>query len=78
MKLAASAVADAVGGDLVGDDTDIDGAAIDSRTLRPGQLFVPVVALRDGHDFIDDARRAGAAAYFTQRQPAGGHPARRG
>ena len=31
------------------------------------QLFVPIVAERDGHDFISDALKAGAAAYLTSR-----------
>jgi UDP-N-acetylmuramoyl-tripeptide--D-alanyl-D-alanine ligase len=72
VRLSASAVATVVGGTLHGPDVEVDGAAIDSRVLRPGQLFVPVVAERDGHDFIDHARTAGAAAYLTARPPAGG------
>lgn len=68
----ASAVAAVVGGRLVGPDTDVSGAATDSRTVAPGNLFVPVVAARDGHDFIPDALRAGAAAYLTARPPVGG------
>ena len=70
MRFRASDVAAATGGRLVGPDVDIDGAGFDTRTLRPGQLFVPLVAERDGHDFIDDALAAGAAAYLTSR-PAG-------
>jgi UDP-N-acetylmuramoyl-tripeptide--D-alanyl-D-alanine ligase len=31
------------------------------------QLFVPIVAERDGHDFIEDALKAGAGAYLTSR-----------
>lgn len=54
----------------MGPDVDIDGAGFDTRTLRPGQLFVPLVAERDGHDFVDDALRAGAAAYVTSRAAA--------
>jgi UDP-N-acetylmuramoyl-tripeptide--D-alanyl-D-alanine ligase len=38
----------------------------------PGQLFVPVVAERDGHAFIAAALAAGAAAYLTQEGPSGG------
>lgn len=72
MRFRASDVAEATGGRLVGPDTDIDGAGFDSRTLRPGQLFVPLVAERDGHDFIGDAQAAGAAAYLTARPAAGG------
>ncbi len=54
-----------VGGELVGPDTVVDGAGQDSRTVEPGQLFVPVVDRRDGHDFIPDALARGAAAYLT-------------
>ena len=36
----------------------IDGFAIDSRTLQPGDLFFAIVAARDGHEFVADARRA--------------------
>lgn len=43
----------------------ISGVSYDSRSLRPGQLFVPIVADRDGHDFIDAALVAGAPAYLT-------------
>jgi UDP-N-acetylmuramoyl-tripeptide--D-alanyl-D-alanine ligase len=72
VRLLASQIADAVGGSLSGPDTIVDGASFDSRAVRPGQLFVPLVAERDGHDFIDAALAAGAAAYLTARSPAGG------
>ena len=58
-------------GRLVGPDVMVSGAAIDSRTLASGELFVPVVAERDGHDFIDDALAAGAVAYLTAKPPHG-------
>ncbi len=45
----------------------IDGASFDTRDLHVGQIFVPLVAQRDGHDFINDALRRGAVAYFTSR-----------
>ncbi|MFP5316958.1 MAG: UDP-N-acetylmuramoyl-tripeptide--D-alanyl-D-alanine ligase [Acidimicrobiia bacterium] len=60
--------------EVVGDDVDFDGATIDSRRVRGGELFVPVVAARDGHDFIGAALEAGAAAYLTSREPAPGGP----
>jgi UDP-N-acetylmuramoyl-tripeptide--D-alanyl-D-alanine ligase len=72
MRFRASDVAAATGGRLVGPDTDIDGAGFDTRTLRPGQLFVPLIAERDGHEFIGAAFAAGAAAYLTARPAAGG------
>ena len=55
----------ATGGRLHGPDVPIDGVAFDSRALQPGQLFVPLVAERDGHAFIADACARGAAAYLT-------------
>jgi len=67
MKARAAEVADIVGGSLHGPDVEVDGATIDSRALRGGELFVPVAAARDGHDFIAAAVRAGAAAYLTAR-----------
>ena len=67
MRIRASEAAAATGGRLVGPDVEITGAAFDSRSLRPGDLFVPIVAARDGHDFVADAIAAGAAAYLTSR-----------
>ena len=51
-----------------GGDVVIDGVTQDSREVRPGMLFVPLVAERDGHDFIADAVAAGAAGYLTTRE----------
>jgi UDP-N-acetylmuramoyl-tripeptide--D-alanyl-D-alanine ligase len=65
VKLLASDLANAIGGRLVGPDTEIDGATFDSRQVLHHQLFVPIVAERDGHDFIGDALKAGAGAYLT-------------
>ena len=72
VKLLARDVAEITGGALHGPDVTVDGAAIDSRVLQPGALFVPVVAARDGHDFVDAALAAGAAAYLTARSPGAG------
>ncbi|WP_299569150.1 UDP-N-acetylmuramoyl-tripeptide--D-alanyl-D-alanine ligase [uncultured Williamsia sp.] len=69
MRFTASEIASATGGSLTGADVQIDGAGIDSRTIGSGQLFVPIVAERDGHDFIPQALSAGAAAYLTARPP---------
>jgi UDP-N-acetylmuramoyl-tripeptide--D-alanyl-D-alanine ligase len=67
MRFSARLAAAATGGELVGPDVVLDGASFDSRTLRPGQLFVPLVAERDGHEFIHAAVAAGAPAYLTAR-----------
>lgn len=56
-----------VGGAVIGDDVAIDGATHDSRTLVAGQLFVAIVADRDGHDFVGAAVAAGAPAYLSER-----------
>ncbi|CAM3201007.1 UDP-N-acetylmuramoyl-tripeptide--D-alanyl-D-alanine ligase [Williamsia muralis] len=64
-------MAAATGGRLIGPDTTIDGASIDSRSVRPDQLFVPIVAERDGHDFIGKAREAGVTTYLTSREAEG-------
>lgn len=69
VHLLASQIAAATGGTLHGTDVEVDSAGIDSRAVRPGQLFVPIVAARDGHDFIGAAVDAGAAAYLTDRAP---------
>lgn len=65
MRFTTSEVAEATGGDVFGRPTEVDGVAIDTRLVTPGQLFVPLVAERDGHDFIGAAITAGAAAYLT-------------
>ena len=72
VRLLASEAAAVAGGVLHGPDVAIDGASVDSRTVAPGQLFVPIVAARDGHRFIGHARSAGAAAYLTAEAPDGG------
>jgi UDP-N-acetylmuramoyl-tripeptide--D-alanyl-D-alanine ligase len=72
MQLRTSELATAVGGRLDGPDVVVDGASIDSRSVGPGQLFVPIVAERDGHDFLPAALQAGAAAYLTAQPPQGG------
>ena len=41
-------------------DVTFCGASNDTRTLQPGQLFVALKALRDGHDFVNAAFEKGA------------------
>ncbi len=45
--------------------SEIAGAFIDSRNPRAGALFVPIVAARDGHDFLPHAIAGGAAAVLV-------------
>ncbi|HXV13585.1 MAG TPA: Mur ligase family protein, partial [Candidatus Krumholzibacteria bacterium] len=45
----------------------VTGIAIDSRALRPGNVFVAVPGTAsDGHDFIDDAVARGASAVVVE------------
>ena len=67
----AADVANATGGALVGQNAHLSGASFDSRSITPGQLFVPIVAERDGHDFIEAALKSGAGAYLSHRDPVG-------
>jgi UDP-N-acetylmuramoyl-tripeptide--D-alanyl-D-alanine ligase len=47
------------------------GVSIDSRTVRPNQLFVALKGPNfDGHDFVVAALKAGAAAAMVHRVPA--------
>lgn len=69
MHLHASQIAAATGGTLHGPDVEVSSASIDSRSIGAGQLFVPIVAARDGHDFIASAVGAGAPVYLTDRAP---------
>ncbi len=45
------------------------GVSIDTRTLRPGDLFVALAATRDGHDFVGRALAAGACAALVTHRP---------
>lgn len=72
MQMTASEIAQITGGVLSGPDATCDGASIDTRTIQAGELFVPIVDARDGHDFIPIALAAGCGAYLTTREPVGG------
>ncbi|MGX9855993.1 UDP-N-acetylmuramoyl-tripeptide--D-alanyl-D-alanine ligase [Limimaricola variabilis] len=50
------------------------GVSIDTRTIRPGDLFVALAAARDGHDFVAQALDKGAAAALVSRIPEGVDP----
>lgn len=60
-------------GRLVAGDGDrmFDGAALDSRKVEPGQLFFALKGERtDGHRFVPEADRRGAAAAVVHRDVA--------
>jgi UDP-N-acetylmuramoyl-tripeptide--D-alanyl-D-alanine ligase len=63
-----SEAAAAVGGRVEGADVRFTGVGTDTRTIRPGDLFVALRGERfDGHAFIPDATAAGAAAAIVDR-----------
>src|SRR3954465_14763755 len=72
MRFSAAELTAHLDGELVGPDVSIEGASIDSRTIRPGQLYAPIVAERARHAFVPAALEAGAAAYLTAQEPVGG------
>lgn len=61
-----------VGGDWIGSVSDrhllVDGVSTDTRMPMTNRLFVPLIGTRfDGHDFLADAVKQGAAAALWQR-----------
>lgn len=44
------------------DHVTICGVSIDSRTVKEGNLFVPIVRQHDGHNYVREAMSRGAAA----------------
>jgi UDP-N-acetylmuramoyl-tripeptide--D-alanyl-D-alanine ligase len=59
----AATVAQAISARLEGGNTWFDGVSIDSRVVRPGELFVAIKGERfDGHEFVAQAFSRGAAA----------------
>lgn len=70
-----SEVVSATGGTLVRGEaeTRVDSFDIDTRRIRPGGLFFALEGSRtDGHDYLDDAARAGGVAAVVERETAGG------
>lgn len=60
----------ATGGQALG-DWAATGVSIDTRSLAPGDLFVALKDIRDGHDFVATALARGAAAAMVSRRPEG-------
>src|ERR1700681_4204967 len=59
----AATVAQAISARLEGGNAWFDGVSIDSRVVRPGELFVAIKGERfDGHEFVTQAFERGAAA----------------
>ena len=70
--LSAGEAARLAGGILAGGDarSPLRGAAVDTRALAPGMLFVALPGTRtDGHAFVPEAFRRGAGAALVARLP---------
>ncbi len=64
-----SADAAAATGGQATTDWQAHGVSIDTRTIRPGDLFVALKDVRDGHDFVAQALDKGAAAALVTHRP---------
>lgn len=64
------AAAAATGGRAVG-EWACDGVSIDTRTIEPGDLFVALKDVRDGHGFVAQALEKGAGAALVSHVPDG-------
>ena len=69
----AQAIAEATGGVASG-DFQVSGVEMDSRDVRPGDLFLALKGeAMDGHKFVEKAFAAGAAAVLVDRPVDGPH-----
>lgn len=62
----------AVKGELLGDKNwEANGVSIDSRTIEKGDIFIALkgVGNFDGHDYINEAFKKGAAACIISKEP---------
>jgi len=69
IPLRADEIVSSTGGVLMygSNDTRVKGVSIDSRTVAFGDLFIPLKGITDGHAYIADAIRAGAAGFLIER-----------
>lgn len=60
------------GGDAkewIAEEWAANGISIDTRSLKPGEMFVALRDARDGHEFLKNAFEAGATAALVARAP---------
>jgi len=74
MNLTLEEISAAVGGTLEGPaNVKVRGYSIDTRTLKPGELFFAIKGPKfDGHDFVQQAFAKKAAAVVVQQRPISG------
>jgi len=69
MDLTLKAAAAAAQGEAFGADVRLRGLGLDSRRVRAGELFVALAGDHvDGHDYVEEAGRQGAAAALVARR----------
>src|SRR2546428_6245694 len=82
-RLSLAAIARAVRGEVIlgtrpperGAEHEVEGYSIDSRTVKPGELFFAIVGPRlDGHGFVKAAIAQGAVAAVVARGGAAKYP----
>ena len=69
-RLTCSDILEATGGGLLRGDTEVsfEGLSTDSRTLKGGEVFLALKGEHfDGHDFLPDALKRGAAGVIVER-----------
>ncbi len=63
MKMLLSDCAKAINGKLVGDDVLFRSVSIDTRAIKPEQLYIAIKGQNfDGNEFVEQAQQAGAVA----------------
>ena len=71
IQLRLAQAAEILGSRLTGDDREFTGCSIDSRTIRPGELFFALRGAHfDGHAYIADVSRKGAGGAVVEMLPA--------
>ncbi|MDR9754070.1 UDP-N-acetylmuramoyl-tripeptide--D-alanyl-D-alanine ligase [Pseudomonas sp. SZMC_28357] len=66
-----SELATALNARLVNADCSFNGVSIDSRAIKPGELFVALTGPRfDGHDYLNDVAGKGAVGALVEREVA--------
>lgn len=72
MRYYLSEIASITGGQLLGEDRLVESVIFDSRVSLPqrGALFVALMGVRDGHDYIEDASSKGIRAYLISSDEA--------
>jgi len=69
IQLRLKAIADFLGGRLIGVDAVIESVGIDTRCLAEGALYIAIQGERlDGHDLVLQAEQAGASALIVNRE----------